>query len=141
MKELKHLSFREIVQGIQSKDFSAQEVWDYFQSRIREIEPKIEAFNYIHPEFEQIDTNSVFAGAPIGVKDLYNETSRPTTASSKMLQNYVSPYESTVTKKLKSAGVLSIGKLNCDEFAMGTTGENSAIKTTKNPWDTTRVPG
>jgi len=58
-----------------------------------------------------------------------------------MLENYVSPYESTATKKLKQAGIQSIGKVNCDEFAMGTTGENSAIRTTSNPWDTTRVPG
>jgi len=58
-----------------------------------------------------------------------------------MLEGYISPYESTATKRLKSAGIQSIGKANCDEFAMGTTGENSAIRTSKNPWDTTRVPG
>ena len=58
-----------------------------------------------------------------------------------MLENYVAPYESTATKKLKEAGVVSLGKVNCDEFAMGATGENSGIRTTKNPWDTSRVPG
>ena len=58
-----------------------------------------------------------------------------------MLENYISPYESTATKKLKAAGIQSIGKVNCDEFAMGTTGENSALRTTKNPWDISRVPG
>jgi aspartyl-tRNA(Asn)/glutamyl-tRNA(Gln) amidotransferase subunit A len=58
-----------------------------------------------------------------------------------MLANYVAPYESTATKKLKEAGVVSLGKVNCDEFAMGATGENSGIRTTKNPWDISRVPG
>jgi aspartyl-tRNA(Asn)/glutamyl-tRNA(Gln) amidotransferase subunit A len=58
-----------------------------------------------------------------------------------MLANYVAPYESTATKRLKEAGIISLGKVNNDEFAMGTTGENSAIRITKNPWDITRVPG
>ena len=58
-----------------------------------------------------------------------------------MFANYIAPYESTATKKLKEAGVVSLGKVNCDEFAMGATEENSGIRLTKNPWDITRVPG
>ena len=86
-------------------------------------------------------TKGPLSGLPLAVKDLYSETGVPTTASSKMLENYIAPYESTATKRLKEAGMISLGKVNHDEFGMGTTGENSAIRITKNPWDTTRVPG
>ena len=77
----------------------------------------------------------------MAIKDLYSETGVPTTAASKMLENYVAPYESTVTKRLKAAGMISLGKVTCDEFAMGGSGENSALKVARNPWDTSRVPG
>ena len=80
-------------------------------------------------------------GIPIGLKDVIAVTGQPLTASSKMLANFVSPYDATVTEKLKSAGAVLHGRLNCDEFAMGSSTENSAFGPTHNPWDLTRTPG
>ncbi|HUR59378.1 MAG TPA: Asp-tRNA(Asn)/Glu-tRNA(Gln) amidotransferase subunit GatA, partial [Opitutaceae bacterium] len=80
-------------------------------------------------------------GIPMGLKDVIAVTGQPLTASSKMLANFVSPYDATVTTRLKQAGAVLWGRLNCDEFAMGSSTENSAFHPTGNPWDTTRVPG
>lgn len=80
-------------------------------------------------------------GLPLGIKDLFCTTGIKTTAASKMLENFVPPYESTVTKRLWDAGAVCLGKLNLDEFAMGTSTENSAYGVTRNPWDTDRIPG
>jgi aspartyl-tRNA(Asn)/glutamyl-tRNA(Gln) amidotransferase subunit A len=80
-------------------------------------------------------------GIPVGLKDVISVTGQPLTASSKMLANFVSPYDATVTAKLKGAGAVLWGRLNCDEFAMGSSTENSAFGPTANPWDLSRVPG
>jgi aspartyl-tRNA(Asn)/glutamyl-tRNA(Gln) amidotransferase subunit A len=81
------------------------------------------------------------AGVPIAHKDIFVTTSQPTTAGSKMLAGYRSPFDATVVQRLADAGAVSLGKLNCDEFAMGSSNENSAFGAVRNPWDTTRVPG
>jgi len=80
-------------------------------------------------------------GIPLGIKDLFCEKWVTTTASSKMLENFVPPYNSTVIEKLQKSGMSSLGKLNMDEFAMGSSTENSAFKNTKNPWGVDRIPG
>ncbi|HEY8975560.1 MAG TPA: Asp-tRNA(Asn)/Glu-tRNA(Gln) amidotransferase subunit GatA [Burkholderiaceae bacterium] len=80
-------------------------------------------------------------GVPIAHKDIFVTTESPTTAGSKMLQGYRSPFDATVVARLKAAGTVSLGKLNCDEFAMGSANENSAYGVVTNPWDATRVPG
>ena len=80
-------------------------------------------------------------GVPLAHKDVFVTRDFPTTAGSKMLENYRSPFDATVVGKLAAAGMVTLGKLNCDEFAMGSANENSAYKPVQNPWDTSRVPG
>jgi len=84
---------------------------------------------------------SPLLGIPIAHKDIFVTCGWPTTAGSKMLEGYISPFDATVVEKLKAAGVVSLGKLNCDEFAMGSSNENSAFGAVKNPWDRSRIPG
>ena len=80
-------------------------------------------------------------GIPMAHKDIFVTVDHPTTAASKMLKGYMSPFDATVVDKLNRAGTVSLGKLNCDEFAMGGANENSAYQVARNPWDTTRIPG
>ncbi|MGC4078758.1 MAG: Asp-tRNA(Asn)/Glu-tRNA(Gln) amidotransferase subunit GatA [Rubrivivax sp.] len=86
-------------------------------------------------------TAPALAGVPIAHKDIFVTTDQPSTAGSKMLAGYRSPFDATVVARLKAAGTVTLGKLNCDEFAMGSANENSAFGVVQNPWDTTRVPG
>jgi aspartyl-tRNA(Asn)/glutamyl-tRNA(Gln) amidotransferase subunit A len=87
------------------------------------------------------DALGPLAGVPIAHKDIFVTTGAPTTAGSKMLAGYASPFSATVVERLAAAGAVSLGKLNCDEFAMGSSNENSAFGPVRNPWDTNRVPG
>ena len=84
---------------------------------------------------------SALTGIPIAHKDIFVTKGWKTTAGSTMLSDYVSPFDATVVEKLRAAGMVSLGKLNCDEFAMGSSNENSAFGAVKNPWDLTRIPG
>ena len=84
---------------------------------------------------------SPLLGVPLAHKDVFVTRDFPTTAGSKMLENYRSPFDATVVSQLAGAGMVTLGKLNCDEFAMGSGNENSAYKPVQNPWDGSRVPG
>ena len=84
---------------------------------------------------------TALTGVPIAHKDIFVTRGLPSTAGSKMLAGYQSPFDATVVARLAAAGTVTLGKLNCDEFAMGSSNENSAFAPVKNPWDTTRVPG
>lgn len=139
--ELKDLSLKQIIEDIKSGKISQKEVYDYFLGRIKVLDPQIEAFNYVNEEFQEKDKNSLLAWVPIWVKDLYCEKWIKTTASSKMLENFVPPYDATIIKNLKNAWFSSIWKLNLDEFAMWWSWENSRFRITKNPWDLSRIPG
>ena len=133
-------SLSEILAAIANGETTKQAVWEHFAHVRDELDGELQAFNYI-TEAMPTPAEGALSGLPMAVKDLYSETGVPTTAASKMLENYVAPYESTVTKRLKAAGMISLGKVTCDEFAMGGSGENSALKVARNPWDITRVPG
>jgi aspartyl-tRNA(Asn)/glutamyl-tRNA(Gln) amidotransferase subunit A len=87
------------------------------------------------------DLSSPLAGVPLALKDVFTTTDMPTTCGSKILQDWMSPYDATVTARIRDAGIPILGKTNMDEFAMGSSTENSAYGPTRNPWDTERVPG
>jgi aspartyl-tRNA(Asn)/glutamyl-tRNA(Gln) amidotransferase subunit A len=117
--------------------------------RIAALDAKVNAFVTVTRETalaqaKAVDDGAVtgpLAGVPVALKDNLCTTDAPTTCSSKILENYVAPYDATVVAKLRAAGAVFLGKTNLDEFAMGSSTENSAFFTTRNPWDLSRVPG
>jgi aspartyl-tRNA(Asn)/glutamyl-tRNA(Gln) amidotransferase subunit A len=146
-------SIREIHQQLVKKERSATEIATEALDRIHSLEPKLRAFLTVTPEvaLEQAkavdakiasgETIGILEGIPIGIKDNMCTKGIKTTCGSKILANFVPPYESTVTQKLKDAGAVAVGKTNLDEFAMGSSTENSAYQVSANPWDLERVPG
>jgi aspartyl-tRNA(Asn)/glutamyl-tRNA(Gln) amidotransferase subunit A len=132
---------------------SAFELMQMIVARTKAVDERVRAFN----SFDEADAlaqaraaderraagqaRGPLDGIPIGLKDVIAVAGQPLTASSRMLANFVSPYDATVTRKLKGAGAVVWGRLNLDEFAMGSSTENSAFRPTCNPWDLTRVPG
>lgn len=134
-------TLEKIIEEIKSGRTTSKELFDYFLWRIKKYDSQVQAFNFINENgLNNWQSGSLF-WVPIAVKDIFCEKGIPTTAASKMLENFVPPYDATVILKLKDAGVSSIGKTNMDEFAMGSSTENSAFKKTKNPWHLDYVPG
>lgn len=144
----------ELARMIQSGEVTSREVTQAFLDRIAEVDGELGAFLHVGADEalaaadkvdEQVKSGaepaSALAGVPLALKDLLVTTDAPTTAASKMLEGYMSPYDATVVKHLRDAGIPILGKTNLDEFAMGSSTENSAYKPTKNPHDLERVPG
>jgi aspartyl-tRNA(Asn)/glutamyl-tRNA(Gln) amidotransferase subunit A len=149
---LSSLTISEAHKKMKAKEISAEELMRSCLERIDAVDTKINAVIWHDAEralqeAKKIDQKKSFddplAGIPFLTKDVYCEVGIPTTACSNILRNknYVPPFESTTTKRLKARGALSIGKVNTDEFTMGGSTETSCYGVTKNPWDQTRVAG
>ncbi|MDX9730651.1 MAG: Asp-tRNA(Asn)/Glu-tRNA(Gln) amidotransferase subunit GatA [Bdellovibrionales bacterium] len=142
----------EIRDAVRGKKVSAVEVTNHFQSRVKTLDPKINAFVSINEKAEEAakavdekiargEDPGILAGIPMAVKDLLCTKGLKTTASSKMLANFIPPYSATVVKRLEAAGAVTLGKTSLDEFAMGSSNENAATGPVRNPWNPEYVPG
>ncbi|MCZ9294036.1 Asp-tRNA(Asn)/Glu-tRNA(Gln) amidotransferase subunit GatA [Corynebacterium meitnerae] len=143
-----------LAEKIQAGEVTSREVTQAFLDRIAETDDTIGAFLHVGAEealavADEVDAAvkageapaSPLAGVPLALKDLFVTTDAPTTAASKMLEGYMSPYDATIVSKIRAAKIPILGKTNLDEFAMGSSTENSAYKVTRNPHDLDRTPG
>jgi aspartyl-tRNA(Asn)/glutamyl-tRNA(Gln) amidotransferase subunit A len=146
MGNLSDLTVSELQQGYRKGDFTPVDA-------VRELEKQIAARDgtigaYLSRDLERAlaaaeaaDVSLPLGGVPIGIKDAINVEGEPCTCASKILGGFRSPYDATVIARLKAAGAIPFGRMNMDEFAMGSSTENSAFQKTRNPWDTSRIPG
>ncbi|API88920.1 aspartyl/glutamyl-tRNA amidotransferase subunit A [Marinilactibacillus sp. 15R] len=144
-------TLEELHERLVNSELTSVQVIEAVYEKINETEPNVGAFLALNKEeaLKQarevdkngIDPNNILSGLPIGIKDNIVTKDLTTTAASKMLEDFVPVYNATVVEKLAEAGMISIGKLNMDEFAMGGSTENSAFKVTRNPWNLSKVPG
>ncbi|MEY2519215.1 MAG: aspartyl-tRNA(Asn)/glutamyl-tRNA(Gln) amidotransferase subunit [Verrucomicrobiota bacterium] len=131
---------------LRRREVSPREVVEALHTRIQEIDPQIDA--YLSLDFEEAlrqaevaDVTLPLGGVPIAIKDMISVAGQPCTCGSKILRNYRALYDATLVRKLRAAGAIPFGKTNMDEFAMGSSTENSSVKPARNPWDLSRVPG
>ena len=149
---LYELGVRQAAEGLAAKKFSSEELTQAVIDRVREKDGEIGAYLTFDEEgalaaakaadeARAAGNGSPLLGVPVAIKDLINVKGQPCTCASKMLKGYTSPYDATVIKNLKAAGAVCAGRVNMDEFAMGSSTENSGLGVTRNPYDLTRVPG
>ena len=150
--ELYELTIGDAHNLLRKKEITSQELTRAVFDRIAAVEGKVDAYISLSEELAMAQAEhadsviaggecSALTGIPLGVKDLICTRNLPTTCGSKILEDFLPPYDATVIHKLKAAGAVIVGKLNMDEFAMGSSTENSCIKVTRNPWDPDRIPG
>jgi aspartyl-tRNA(Asn)/glutamyl-tRNA(Gln) amidotransferase subunit A len=145
-------SLTQLRDGLQQGDFSSREVTEHFLARIKKHDAQLNSFISVTEEraLQQADAadqarqkeqGGVLNGVPLAHKDIFCTRGIRTSCASRMLDNFVSPYDATVVEKLNGAGIVTLGKTNMDEFAMGSSNETSFYGPVKNPWDLERVPG
>lgn len=152
MNDILNLTIRQLREMLRKKEISSVELTNYYLGRIKKYDGELLAYlrpteSYALEMAGQADErisrgeDTPLLGIPLGMKDILCTKGIETTCASNILKGFVPPYDATVIKKLRDAGFVHLGRLNMDEFAMGSSTENSAFQTTKNPWDTTRIPG
>jgi len=153
MKKIIEMSIHELKDAYDQKTLKVTEVLEAYFDQINKYDDEIKAFISLRKEaamaeaikldasLEKGESLGPLGGIPVALKDNFSTKDLKTTCGSKMLKDYQPPYDATIVKKLKAAGAIIIGKTNMDEFAMGSSTENSAMFTTKNPWDYSKVPG
>jgi len=151
--ELSELTISKVHEGLVNKNFSAVELARAYLGNIKKKDKEINAFLSVTPEPAAVlaketdekisrgENIDILSGVPCAIKDVILVEDVKCTAGSRILEDYIAPYDATVVKKLKERGAVILGKTNLDEFAMGGSGENSAFGATKNPYDLSRVPG
>src|SRR5438132_1075223 len=145
-KDLLALSIADLQSLLRGREVSAREVISALRERIEAVDGEIGAYLSLDmdaaaKEAEKANVDLPLGGVPLAIKDIINVMGQPCTCGSKILQSYRATYDATVIRKLRAAGAIPFGKTNLDEFAMGSSTENSAMKMTRNPWDLSRVPG
>src|SRR6516225_778818 len=142
MAELFRMSAAEIAKAVRGGEVSAAEVTDAHLARIEQVDPRArEAAGAVDRRRADGEPLGPLAGVPLELKDVFTTKDMPTTCGSAILNGWLPPYDATITRQLREAGVVILGKTNMDEFAMGSSTENSAFGPSHNPWDLARVPG
>ena len=147
-----NLSLKELSQALEKKKFTSVELTHFFLNRVKKHNPSLNAFITVDEgkslamaeksdQLIQSGKNSTLTGIPIAQKDIFCSEGWKTTCGSKMLENFISPYDSTVIQKFNDIGAVNLGKTNMDEFAMGSSNETSYFGSVKNPWSLDCVPG
>jgi len=145
-EDLPALSIADVQSLLRRREVSAREIIDALVARIEAVDPEVGAYLSLDREAaakdaEKANVDLPLGGVPLAIKDIINVMGQPCTCGSKILNGYRATYDATVIRKLRTAGAIPFGKTNLDEFAMGSSTENSAMKLTRNPWDLSRVPG
>jgi aspartyl-tRNA(Asn)/glutamyl-tRNA(Gln) amidotransferase subunit A len=145
-RDLPALSIVELRDFLRRREISPAEALQVLEERINAVDPKISAY-LVHDlaaataEAEKANVSLPLGGIPIAIKDLINVEGQQCSCASKILRGYRAPYSATVIEKLRAHGAIPFGRMNMDEFAMGSSTENSSVQVTRNPWDLSRVPG
>ncbi len=152
MSDLHELSVKALSDGIKNKQFSSVELTEHFLNRINKLDSQVNSFITVTPELAREQAKqadeliskgqaAALTGIPLAHKDIFCTQGVLTTCGSKMLANFVAPYNATIVEKCQAAGLVTLGKTSMDEFAMGSDNESSFFGAVHNPWDLSRVPG